>query len=138
MDERTRWSKVAGDRRGTPIPQWEVFQREQRTSPLQHVGSVTAYDADRAVDHATSLFGATAEDLWLCPADAIERYSTRPLSAVDEEFSDDGQTFSDEVRTGCTSSDSDAETTESTASETTEPTAFETSETMDSSEDEDA
>ena len=124
MDKRTRWSKVAGDRRGTPVPQWEVFLREQRASPLQHVGSVTAYDADEALDHATSLFGTTAEDLWLCPADAVERYSTRPLSAADEEFSDADRTDGTSSEgDGDGEGEGDSGTTESTASETTESTA---------------
>lgn len=80
MDEHARHSRVEGERRGTPVPQWEVFVREDETDPLRHVGSVTATDADEAADHASRLFGWYAADLWTCPADSVERYSTRPLS----------------------------------------------------------
>ncbi|MCU4741327.1 Htur_1727 family rSAM-partnered candidate RiPP [Halobacteria archaeon AArc-m2/3/4] len=82
MVEKARRSRVDddGERRGTPIPQWEVFVREDETDPLRHVGSVAATDAAEAADHASRLFGWYAADLWVCPADAVERYSTRPLS----------------------------------------------------------
>lgn len=54
-------------------PEWEVFVRETPDEPMTHVGSVSAANADVARDNATALFGRFADDLWLCPADAIER-----------------------------------------------------------------
>ncbi len=80
MVEHAHRSKVAGNRRGTPLPQWEVFLRDERTEPLRHVGSVAASSADGAVEHAAALFDWHAADLWVCPAESVERYSSRPLS----------------------------------------------------------
>lgn len=82
MVESVRRERVAGDRRGTPLPQWEVFLREDRDKRLHHVGSVSATSVEEAVDNASRLFGRYAADLWVCPAEAVERYSTRPLSTA--------------------------------------------------------
>ncbi|MFC7212478.1 Htur_1727 family rSAM-partnered candidate RiPP [Saliphagus sp. GCM10025334] len=95
MVEPARRERVAGNRRGTPLPQWEVFLRENRDERLHHVGSVSATSAEEAVEYASRLFGRYAADLWVCPAEAVGRYSTRPLStaadspdeAVDREVS---------------------------------------------------
>ncbi|UTF52343.1 Htur_1727 family rSAM-partnered candidate RiPP [Natronosalvus rutilus] len=82
MVESIRRERVAGDRRGTPLPQWEVFLRENRDKRLHHVGSVSATSAEEAVENASRLFGRYAADLWVCPAEAVGRYSTRPLSTA--------------------------------------------------------
>ncbi len=58
-------------------PQWEVFVRSERDEPLRHVGSVTAATAASAREHATRLFGWNAVDIWCCPADSVERRTTR-------------------------------------------------------------
>ncbi|ELZ04800.1 phenylacetic acid degradation B [Natrialba chahannaoensis JCM 10990] len=81
MVEKARRKPVDSEGRETPVPQWEVFVRDDQDEPLRHVGSVAATDADDAVDHAARLFGWYAEDLWVCPAAAVERRSTRPLEA---------------------------------------------------------
>lgn len=53
--------------------EWEVFIREAPDDPMTHVGSVSAATADVAHEQTMALFGRFAEDLWLCPADAVER-----------------------------------------------------------------
>lgn len=53
--------------------EWEVFVRETSDEPMTHVGSVSAANVDAARDNATALFGRFTNDLWLCPADAIDR-----------------------------------------------------------------
>ncbi|MFC7238647.1 Htur_1727 family rSAM-partnered candidate RiPP [Saliphagus sp. GCM10025317] len=99
MVESVRRERVAGDRRGTPLPQWEVFLREDRDKRLHHVGSVSATSVEEAVDNASRLFGRYAADLWVCPAEAVERYSTRPLStASDSPDEAPGQEVSPEPR----------------------------------------
>ncbi|WP_312907713.1 Htur_1727 family rSAM-partnered candidate RiPP [Natronosalvus caseinilyticus] len=84
MVEPARRERVAGNSRGTPLPQWEVFLREDRDERLHHVGSVSATSAEEAVGNASRLFGRYAADLWVCPAEAVERYSTRPLSTASD------------------------------------------------------
>ncbi|MUV57397.1 rSAM-partnered protein, Htur_1727 family [Halogeometricum rufum] len=59
--------------------EWEVFVRGDDDDPLRHVGSVSAPSADVAHEQATKLFAWYADDLWLCPADAVRRYSTHDL-----------------------------------------------------------
>ena len=82
----TRRSQDEAERRGTPVPEWEVFVRGERTEPLHHVGSVAAATAEEAHEQASSLFDWHAVDLWLCPAESVERYTTRPsLEAVGDE-----------------------------------------------------
>lgn len=100
MVEHAHRSKVAGNRRGTPLPQWEVFLRDERTEPLRHVGSVAASSADGAVEHAAALFDWHAADLWVCPAESVERYSSRPLSTADTDSSEPSQS-------GCSPSKND-------------------------------
>ncbi|WP_435318077.1 Htur_1727 family rSAM-partnered candidate RiPP [Haloarchaeobius sp. TZWSO28] len=65
--------------RATDGSEWEVFVRETTTGPLQHVGSVTAETWDIAYEQASSLFSFTATDLWLCPADAVHRFTPSTL-----------------------------------------------------------
>ncbi|ADQ69014.1 phenylacetic acid degradation protein B [Halogeometricum borinquense DSM 11551] len=59
--------------------EWEVFVREDDDDALRHVGSVSAPSADIAYEQATKLFGWYANDIWVCPADAVCRYSTHTL-----------------------------------------------------------
>ena len=74
--------------RGDGTPEWEVFLRDDPAEPLRHVGSVSAPTASVAHDHASSLFGWTAETLWLCPAAEVARFTGRDLGAAAGE--DDG------------------------------------------------
>lgn len=70
------------DRSSDGEREWELFVRDSEEDPLKHVGSVTAPTAEAAHKEASRLFAWYAEDMWVCPADEIVRYST---SAVDEE-----------------------------------------------------
>ncbi|MFD1564680.1 Htur_1727 family rSAM-partnered candidate RiPP [Haloarchaeobius amylolyticus] len=91
MVENARRSPVASDERGNPTPQWEIFVREDADDSMHHVGSVAAASATEAHEHASRLFGWDAADLWLCPAEAVERYSTRGLTnAVDDRTDEAG------------------------------------------------
>ncbi|ELZ24783.1 Htur_1727 family rSAM-partnered candidate RiPP [Natrinema limicola] len=84
MVENARRSLVESDERGNPTPQWEVFVRAEAADPMRHVGSVAAASATEAHEHASRLFGWDAADVWLCPAEAVERYSTRGLATDTE------------------------------------------------------
>ena len=59
--------------------EWEIFVREEERDPLRHVGSVSAPSADVAYEQATKLFAWYANDLWVCPARAVHRYTTHTL-----------------------------------------------------------
>ncbi|MFB6135460.1 MAG: Htur_1727 family rSAM-partnered candidate RiPP [Halobacteriaceae archaeon] len=90
MVEQSRRDRVGDHPRATSGTEWEVFVRDRGDDPLRHVGSVTAPDADAAHETATTLFGWYADDVWLCPAEAVCRYSTHDLddeadSSVPEE-----------------------------------------------------
>ncbi|PCR89788.1 Htur_1727 family rSAM-partnered candidate RiPP [Natrinema ejinorense] len=89
MVEKARRSAVESDERGNPTRQWEVFIRNEEGDPMRHVGSVAAASATAAHEHASRLFGWYAADVWLCPADAVERYSTRGLAETAEERPDE-------------------------------------------------
>ncbi|ELZ02105.1 Htur_1727 family rSAM-partnered candidate RiPP [Natrialba aegyptia] len=84
MVAKARRERVERTDRGSPVPQWEVFVRDSETDPLRHVGSVAAHSAAEAHEHATRLFGWYAVDVWLCPADAVERFTTSAFPATDE------------------------------------------------------
>ncbi|ADB60612.1 hypothetical protein Htur_1727 [Haloterrigena turkmenica DSM 5511] len=90
MVEKARRDRVEADERGNPTRQWEVFLREEPGDPLRHVGSVAAGSESEAHEHASRLFGWYAVDVWLCPADAVGRYSTRGLESEAERSDDDG------------------------------------------------
>ncbi|AGB32351.1 phenylacetic acid degradation B [Natrinema pellirubrum DSM 15624] len=103
MVEKARRAPVDSDERGNPTPQWEVFVRNEAGDPMRHVGSVAAASATEAHEHAGRLFGWYAVDLWVCPAESVERFSTRGLAAdaeerPDEEANDDDDDGSDEPR----------------------------------------
>ncbi|WP_436343533.1 Htur_1727 family rSAM-partnered candidate RiPP [Natronorubrum sp. FCH18a] len=95
MVEKARRERVATDERGNPIRQWEVFCRDESGDPLRHVGSVAAASGTEAHEHASRLFGWYAVDVWICPADDVERYSTRGLESTDER-EDENRTERDE------------------------------------------
>ena len=65
--------------RGRQSSEWEVFVRETADQPLQHVGSVTADDRERAYEQAQTLFEEPAA-LWLTPAEAVTRYTDPALT----------------------------------------------------------
>ncbi|WP_257300170.1 Htur_1727 family rSAM-partnered candidate RiPP [Haloarchaeobius sp. FL176] len=71
--------RVSDAPRATDGSEWEVFVRETSTDPMRHVGSVTAETWDIAYEQAATLFSFTAEDLWLCPADAVHRFTPSTL-----------------------------------------------------------
>ncbi|ELY74615.1 Htur_1727 family rSAM-partnered candidate RiPP [Natrinema pallidum] len=100
MVEKARRSAVESDERGNPTRQWEVFVRNEEGDPMRHVGSVAAASGSEAHEHASRLFGWYAADIWLCPADEVERYSTRGLVDTAQERSDDdnGDDGSEEQR----------------------------------------
>ena len=83
MGENARGTAPGTDDRGNPTPQWEVFIRSETDEPLRHVGSVAAASGTEAHEHAARLFGWDADDIWLCPAETVERYSTSGLAAAD-------------------------------------------------------
>lgn len=78
MDPEDR-TRVRDAPRSATGREWEVFVREDADGALKHVGSVTAGDADAAHDRASDLFGWTARDVWLCPADETRRYTAHTL-----------------------------------------------------------
>ncbi len=96
MVENARGSALDGDDRGNPTPQWEVFIRAETDEPLRHVGSVAAASGTEAHEHASRLFGWDAADIWLCPAEAVERHTTRGLAATVDSRSNEAAGDSDE------------------------------------------
>lgn len=79
MVEKPDRYRVGDEPRDDVELEWEVFVREGDDDPLRHVGSVSAPSADVAYERATKLFAWYADDIWLCPADAVRRYSTHTL-----------------------------------------------------------
>lgn len=74
--------------------EWEAFVRESEGDPLRHVGSVRAPSVDEAYALATRLFAWYADDVWICPAEAVTRYRAHageagegPVSIRDREES---------------------------------------------------
>jgi len=59
--------------RATTGREWELFVREGLAEPLGHAGSLTAPTRAVAREQARQLLGWTAADVWLCPADEVER-----------------------------------------------------------------
>jgi len=98
MVENARRTHVERDERGNPTPQWEVFIRPEADEPMRHAGSVSAASGTEAHEHASRLFGWHVDDIWLCPADAVERYSTQGLAAAADDRSDEAVGDSDEPR----------------------------------------
>jgi len=79
MVERPERARVGEQPRSDRDTEWEVFVRDDTPDPLRHVGSITAPDVDVAYEQATKLFAWYADDLWLCPAGAVHRFSTHDL-----------------------------------------------------------
>ncbi|QLC35339.1 rSAM-partnered protein (plasmid) [Halarchaeum sp. CBA1220] len=73
MDETDR-RRIDARSRSATSGEWEVFVRETTEAALQHVGSVTAPNADVAHEQATRLFGAELADVWVAPATAVTRF----------------------------------------------------------------
>lgn len=96
MVEKARRSAVDSDERGNPTAQWEVFIRNEAGDPMRHVGSVAAASATEAHEHAGRLFGWYAVDLWVCPAESVERFSTRGLVDDTDERADEDAGNDDE------------------------------------------
>ena len=76
MGERSQRFRVGDQPRDAVEREWEVFVRDVKKDPLQHVGSISAPSAEVAYEQATKLFARDATGIWLCPADAVSRYST--------------------------------------------------------------
>ena len=79
MGEKSVRFRVGDHPRDAVDLEWEVFVREAAEEPLRHVGSVSAPTVGVAYEQATTLFGQFANDIWLCPAGAVSRYSTHTL-----------------------------------------------------------
>ena len=79
MVERPERARIGDHPRSDRETEWEVFVRDDTGDPLRHVGSITAPDAAVAYEQATKLFAWYADDLWLCPADTVRRFSTHDL-----------------------------------------------------------
>lgn len=79
MVEKTERSEVGDHPRGGERREWEIFVRDEESDPMRHVGSVSAPSPGVAHEQATRLFAWFAEDVWICPADEMHRYSTHQL-----------------------------------------------------------
>jgi len=75
-------SVTVDEPRDAVTSEWELFVRESPDDALTHAGSVSAPSADIAREQATQLFEWSAEALWLCPADAVERVQTTAAATV--------------------------------------------------------
>jgi len=91
--DRTR---VGDHRRDATEAEWELFVRDDTDGPLRHVGSITAPDAGVAHEQGTKLFGWYADDIWVCQATDVHRFSTHDL---DEDASSAPIETGDEPRT---------------------------------------
>ncbi|WP_293030550.1 Htur_1727 family rSAM-partnered candidate RiPP [Natronococcus sp.] len=89
MVEKTVRSRVDGESSGSS-PRWEVFVRDEASDPLTYAGSVVVADGETAHEHASRLFGWYAVEVRVCPADEVERYSSREIEPeVDDRDSGD-------------------------------------------------
>lgn len=77
MSERVERARSTAPR-ATTGREWEVFVREDDAEPLTHAGSLTAPTREIAREQATQLLGWSATDVWLCPADEVERFGVEP------------------------------------------------------------
>jgi rSAM-partnered protein len=55
--------------------EWEILAREGSDDPPRYVGTVRAEDAEDAHEEATRLFCWYDSEVWVCPAEAIRRFS---------------------------------------------------------------
>ncbi|WP_256390924.1 Htur_1727 family rSAM-partnered candidate RiPP [Natronoarchaeum rubrum] len=99
--EKSTRARVGEEPRGDPLPEWDVFVREDAesrsdsSSPSQaqespggvmrHVGSVSAPTPEKAHEHASRLFGWFADDVWVCESSDIHRFSTHSLGEPGED-----------------------------------------------------
>jgi rSAM-partnered protein len=79
MDAPAERVTVARRPRADDETAFEVFVREDADEPLRYVGSVAAEDESGAYERATRLFAWYADDVWVAPAGAFERFTTRGL-----------------------------------------------------------
>lgn len=63
--------------------EWVAFVREDAGDPLRHVGSVRAQSADEAYALAVRLFAWYANEIWVCPVEAVTRYTADAGDADD-------------------------------------------------------
>jgi rSAM-partnered protein len=54
-----------------------VFVRDEASDPLTYAGSVVEADGETVREHVSRLFGRYVIEVWVCPADDVERYSPR-------------------------------------------------------------
>lgn len=80
MVERARRERIESRERAPTGREWEVFVRSDGDDPLRHVGSVRAGDADGAHELASRLFAWHADDVWVCPAEEMTRFTTHDLA----------------------------------------------------------
>ena len=116
MEKATR-ARVGEEPRSDPLPEWDVFVREDAGSSLadahegtdersssspgsqarqdgvmRHVGSVSAPTPEAAHEHASRLFGWFADDVWICESSEIHRFSTHSLGEPGETATPDSGT----------------------------------------------
>lgn len=75
MVEKARRARVE-EPRPDADPSWEVFAREEADDPLRYVGAVRADDAEEAHERATRLFCWYDDEVWVCPAAEMRKFST--------------------------------------------------------------
>jgi rSAM-partnered protein len=90
--EKTTRARVGDQPRGDPLPEWDVFVRDEGSGPMRHVGSVSASSPAAAHEHATRLFGWFASDVWVCESSDLYRFSTRSLGEQGEDATPDSGT----------------------------------------------
>lgn len=91
MVEKTRRTGTRGPR-GTTEPQWEVFVREREGDPMTHVGAIAAPDPEIAHEQASKLFSWYGRDIWVCPANAVTRFSAHEMAgSADDDGEIDGE-----------------------------------------------
>ncbi|MDG5820453.1 Htur_1727 family rSAM-partnered candidate RiPP [Natronococcus sp. A-GB7] len=90
MVEKTGRSRIDGEF-ARASPRWEVFVRDEMSDQLTYAGSVIAGDGEAAHEHASRLFGWYAVEVWVCPADEIERYSSRESEGDDRDPEDEAE-----------------------------------------------
>ncbi len=83
--EKSTRARVGEEPRGDPLPEWDVFVREDAGGVMRHVGSVSAPTPEKAHEHASRLFGWFADDVWVCESSEIHRFSTHSLGEPAED-----------------------------------------------------
>jgi rSAM-partnered protein len=81
MEASVERVRVADRARADDGTAFEVFVRDDQDGPLRHAGSVAADDATAAYEQASRVVARGADDVWVCPADAVDRYTTHDLDA---------------------------------------------------------